>query len=108
MPEFIETYRTDVKPLDVRQPEGVSFSMKGGELSWLGFKLHVGFNSREGIVLNNIRVDDPETGAERSLFHRLSIAEMVVPYGCPTKPHHRKHAFDVRTREPLLRIGYLC
>lgn len=95
MPEFIKTYRTDVKPLSVQQPEGVSFTMNGGEISWLGYKLHVGFNSREGIVLNNIRVDDPETGKERSLFHRLSIAEMVVPYGCPTAPHYRKHAFDV-------------
>lgn len=95
MPEFIQSYRDDVKPLNITQPDGVSFTMQGGEISWLGFKLHVGFNSREGIVLNNIRVDDPETGVERSMFHRLSIAEMVVPYGCPEKPHHRKHAFDV-------------
>ena len=95
MPEFIQTYRDDVKPLNITQPEGVSFTMNGGEISWLGFKLHIGFNSREGIVLNNVRVEDPETGIERSMFHRLSISEMVVPYGCPEKPHHRKHAFDV-------------
>lgn len=95
MPEFVKTYRNDIKPLNIQQPEGVSFTMNGGEISWLGFKLHIGFNGREGIVLNNIRVEDPETGIERSMFHRLSIAEMVVPYGCPTKPHHRKHAFDV-------------
>lgn len=95
MPEYIKTYRDDVKPVNIQQPDGPSFTLNGGEISWLGYKLHVGFNSREGIVLNNIRVDDPETGEERSLFHRLSISEMVVPYGCPTAPHHRKHAFDV-------------
>lgn len=89
MPEFIRTYRDDIKPLNIQQPEGVSFTMKGGEISWLGFKLHVGFNSREGIVLNNIRVDDPETGKERSLFHRLSIAEMIVPYGESRESFHR-------------------
>jgi primary-amine oxidase len=95
MPEFVKDYRSDVKPIHVTQPEGVSFELQGQETSWLGWKMHIGFNAREGIVLNNIRVEDPVTHQERSLFHRLSIAEMVVPYGCPTKPHHRKHAWDV-------------
>ena len=29
------------------------------------------------------------------LFNRMSVVEMVVPYGCPKPPHHKKHAFDV-------------
>ena len=95
MPEFIDSYRKDVKPINTTQPDGVSFDIQGNTLSWLGWHLHVGFNAREGIVLNNIRVDDPDTGEQRSLFHRLSIAEMVVPYGNPTPQHHRKMAFDV-------------
>lgn len=31
----------------------------------------------------------------RPIFYRLSLAEMVVPYGNPEHPHHRKHAFDL-------------
>jgi hypothetical protein len=44
-------------------------------------------------VLNNITYNDH--GNVRPLFWRLSIAEMVVPYGCPEFPHTRKHAFDL-------------
>ncbi|BFZ64877.1 hypothetical protein YB2330_006030 [Saitoella coloradoensis] len=97
LPEFVaETYRPDLKPINITQPEGVSFQMNGNEIEWTGFKFHIGFNAREGIVLNNIRYADPqEGGKDRSMFYRLSIAEMVVPYGEPSAPHHRKHAFDV-------------
>lgn len=31
----------DVKPLHIVQPEGVSFSMNGNELSWQKWKMHI-------------------------------------------------------------------
>ena len=34
--------RDDVKPLHIVQPEGVSFSMNGNELSWQKWKMHIG------------------------------------------------------------------
>lgn len=86
-------FRTDLKPLTISQPEGVSFSLEGRELTWQSWKFHIGFNYREGIVLSNISYDDH--GKVRPVFYRLSLAEMVVPYGCPETPHHRKHAFDL-------------
>jgi primary-amine oxidase len=97
LPRFIrDGYKMDrLKPIDITQPRGVSFNMKGNELSWCGFSMHVGFNCREGIVLSDVRVDDPYEGRERTLFNRISLVEMVVPYGCPEPPHHKKHAFDV-------------
>lgn len=97
LPQFIsDGYRHDrLKPIDITQPQGVSFRMRGNELSWAGFKMHIGFNYREGIVLSDVRVDDPYEQRERTLFHRISVVEMVVPYGCPERPHHKKHAFDV-------------
>lgn len=64
--------------------------MHGRELEWAKWKLHVGFNHREGIVLNDISFLDGDE--RRSLFYRLSLAEMVVPYGNGEAPHHRKHA----------------
>ncbi|KAH3334246.1 hypothetical protein KXW44_009412, partial [Aspergillus fumigatus] len=42
-----------------------------------------------------ISIYDPVEKRQRPLFYRISVAEMVVPYGCPEPPHHRKQAFDV-------------
>ncbi|KAF2824067.1 hypothetical protein CC86DRAFT_396020 [Ophiobolus disseminans] len=86
-------FRNDLKPINITQPEGVSFKMDGRYISWANWKLHVGFNYREGMVLNNITFNDK--GTVRDTFWRLSLAEMVVPYGNPDHPHQRKHAFDL-------------
>ncbi|KAK9452253.1 copper amine oxidase [Limtongia smithiae] len=91
--EAMGGYRDNVKPIFVEQPEGVSFKITGREIEWQNFKFHVGFNYREGIVLNNISYTDK--GVVRPLFYRMSLAEMVVPYGNPDHPHQRKHAFDL-------------
>lgn len=91
--EKIGGYRTDIKPLNITQPDGVSFTMNGREINWQNFNMHIGFNYKEGIVLNNISFND--RGNVRPLFYRLSLAEMVVPYGNPEHPHQRKHAFDL-------------
>jgi primary-amine oxidase len=89
-------YRKDLKPLYIEQPEGVSFTMEGRVLKWQNWNVHVGFNHREGIVLSDIRYNDQ--GNVRPVFWRLSMAEMVVPYGNPDHPHQRKHAFDLVSR----------
>ncbi|KAJ9312491.1 hypothetical protein DTO271D3_7193 [Paecilomyces variotii] len=86
-------YRTDIKPINITQPEGVSFTINGRIIEWQKWSIHVGFNYREGIVLNNITFNDK--GNIRPIFYRLSLAEMVVPYGNPEHPHQRKHAFDL-------------
>lgn len=97
LPQFIgDGYVHDhLKPIDITQPEGVSFTMHGNELSWAGYKMHIGFNYREGIVLSDVRIHDMYEQRERALFNRISVVEMVVPYGNPNNPHQRKHAFDV-------------
>ncbi|KAH9827342.1 Copper amine oxidase 1 [Teratosphaeria destructans] len=86
-------YRKDVKPINISQPEGVSFTVDGRTVSWQNWSVHVGFNYREGIVLSHITFND--RGAVRPVFWRISLAEMVVPYGNPEHPHQRKHAFDL-------------
>ncbi|KAJ5368638.1 Peroxisomal primary amine oxidase [Penicillium cataractarum] len=97
LPEFIgDGYIHDrLKPIDITQPQGVSFKVRGNELSWANYKMHIGFNYREGIVISDVRSHDMYEDRERTLFNRISVVEMVVPYGCPEKPHHKKHAFDV-------------
>ncbi|KAM0584083.1 hypothetical protein D7B24_006457 [Verticillium nonalfalfae] len=88
-------FRTDLKPINITQPEGVSFTVQNRVIRWQNWSIHVGFNYREGIVLNDINFFDKFEGKARPLFYRLSLAEMVVPYGNPDHPHHRKHAFDI-------------
>lgn len=91
--EAAEGYRSSIKPLNITQPEGVSFNMNGNVMDWQNFNFHIGFNPREGIVLSNITFNDK--GNIRPLFYRLSLVEMVVPYGNPEAWHFRKHAFDL-------------
>ena len=92
-PEYVKNYRQDLKPLEIVQPEGPSFSVNGHEISWQKWKIRIGFTPREGLVLYTVTYTDQ--GEERPIFYRASLAEMTVPYG-DTKPYHyRKNAFDV-------------
>ena len=81
--------RTDLKTLDIRQPDGVSFSLDGNELSWQGWRLRLGFGYREGVILHRVSYGG------RSIAHRISFAEMVVPYRDPTPDHVRRTAYDI-------------
>ena len=89
--EFLDEskFRTDLKPINVSQPDGVSFWMDGRTLKWHDWSILVGFTGREGITLHNIEYDS------RPVCYRASIAEMVVPYGSPRPPHYRKNVFDI-------------
>lgn len=87
--EFLSDFRDDLKPIDVVQPEGVSFEMRGNRISWHDFDMVIGFNARESLTLHDI------TYAGRPLFYRASISEMAVPYGSPIKRHARKNVFDI-------------
>lgn len=82
-------FRKALKPLEILQPEGVNFKLDGHVLDWQKWSIHLGYNYREGLVLNTVTYD------HRALFYRMSLVEMVVPYGAPEYPHHRKFAFDV-------------
>src|SRR5262249_41075667 len=85
--------REDIKPLDIRQPEGTSFQVEGHQVRWQKWSFVVGFNAREGLTLHNLTYQD--AGKERSILYRASLTEMVVPYGDPAPAQRRKNAFDV-------------
>ncbi|KAH7350168.1 copper amine oxidase [Plectosphaerella cucumerina] len=88
-PDFVSERRTSTRPYHVSQPEGPSFSTEGNLIKWEKWTMRVGFNYREGMTLHDIRYDN------RSLFYRLSLAEMFVPYSDPRAPYPRKAAFDL-------------
>ena len=85
--------RTDLKPLEISQPEGVSFTVDGNEVRWQNWSLRVGFNFREGPVIYQVAFDD--RGTKRDIAYRMSFAEMVVPYRDPGFDHYRRTAFDI-------------
>ncbi|KXI38267.1 UNVERIFIED_CONTAM: hypothetical protein ACS92_03885 [Bacillus cereus] len=93
MIEKVGAMRPEAPPINVTQPEGVSFKMTGNVMEWSNFKFHIGFNYREGIVLSDVSYNDH--GNVRPIFHRISLSEMIVPYGSPEFPHQRKHALDI-------------
>jgi primary-amine oxidase len=85
--------RDDLKPLQILQPEGPSFAVRGHGISWQKWKFRIGFNSREGLVLYTVTYRDQ--GRERPILYRASVADMVVPYGDPRPPYYRRNAFDI-------------
>ncbi|HLG75813.1 MAG TPA: tyramine oxidase, partial [Ktedonobacteraceae bacterium] len=91
-PSFPAGLRTDVKPISITQPEGVSFQVEGQQVSWQKWRFRVGFTPREGLVLHLLEYQD--RGRWRPILYRASLSEMYVPYGDPTPSHHFKNVFD--------------
>ncbi len=81
--------RTDLKPLHITQPDGVSFTLDGTELRWQKWSMRLGFNHREGPVIYQVSYDG------RDIAYRMSFAEMVVPYRDSSFDHYRRTAFDI-------------
>jgi primary-amine oxidase len=99
-PEFTGL-RDDVRPLEITQPEGPSFTVSGREVSWQKWRLRVGFSPREGLVLHTVGYSD--RGRLRPVIHRASMSEMYIPYGDPAPTHRFKNVFD----EGEYGIGFL-
>jgi primary-amine oxidase len=85
--------REPLKPLHITQPDGPSFALDGNLLQWQNWSLRIGFNYREGMTLHTVRYRDGDRN--RSVAHRMSFAEMVVPYRDSSVDHYRRTAFDI-------------
>ncbi len=88
----IGSFRTDLKPLEITQPEGASYSIDGNLVDWQRWSLRVSMDPYEGLVLHTVGYRDGDR--LRPILHRASISEMVVPYGDPGPMHNWKNAFD--------------
>jgi primary-amine oxidase len=93
LPDLLPMRLREVAPLRVSQPDGVGFTLDGTLLSWQNWQLRLGFNYREGLVLHQVGFRDG--GRLRPVAHRLSFAEMVVPYRDASPDHYRRTAFDI-------------
>ncbi|MGD0701135.1 MAG: primary-amine oxidase [Trebonia sp.] len=93
LPDLLPMRLREVAPLEISQPDGVGFTLDGNLLNWQNWQLRLGFNHRESLVLHQVAFADGER--LRSVAHRLSFAEMVVPYRDPSPDHYRRTAFDI-------------
>ena len=82
----------ELKSLEIIQKDGASFDVSGWRIDWERWNLRVGWDQREGLVIHDVRFND--NGEERRIAHRMSIAELVIPYGDPSQGTYRKNAFD--------------
>jgi primary-amine oxidase len=87
-----QVLRTDLKPLEITQPEGPSFVVHGNLVRWQKWSMRVGLDPVEGLVLRDVGYADG--GRVRPILARAAITEMVVPYGDPGPMHGWKNAFD--------------
>jgi len=93
LPDLLPMRLRSVAPLEISQPDGVGFTLDGTLLSWQNWQLRLGFNHRESLVLHQVAFQDGDR--LRSVAHRLSFAEMVVPYRDASPDHYRRTAFDI-------------
>jgi primary-amine oxidase len=91
-PEDNGPLRDDLRPLEITQPEGPSFSVDGNLVRWQKWSFRLSMDPYEGLVLHTVGYGDG--GRTRPVLHRASVSEMVVPYGDPGPMHGWKNAFD--------------
>lgn len=79
-PDAIGEPRTSLKRLEITQPDGPSFTVTDtNHVDWEGWTMRVGFTQQEGLVLHQVSFRDGDE--DRSIAYRVSVPEMVVPYG---------------------------
>ena len=81
--------REDLKPIEITQPEGPSFTVAGQLVEWQKWSFRIGFTAREGLVLHSLAYD------RRPILYRASYSEMAVPYGDPSKTRYVHCPFDI-------------
>ena len=90
---FQEQLRDDIRPIEITQPEGTSFTVDGHEIRWQKWRIRIGFTAREGLVLHTVGYEDGDR--LRPILYRASFSEMVVPYAEVAPTHVWKNAFDI-------------
>lgn len=80
------------KPLQITQPQGVSFELEGREVRWQNWRFRFSFHPREGLVLHTVGYED--RGRLRPILYRASLSEMMVPYGDPGEAWFFRNVFD--------------
>jgi primary-amine oxidase len=76
--EAPEVTRPGTKPGFVSQPQGPSFEVNNGEVSWQNWRFRFRLDSRSGLIVDLVRVSD--AGRLRSVMYEGMVSELFVPY----------------------------
>jgi primary-amine oxidase len=76
------------------QTSGVKpvYRLEGRELRWGPWRMRLGLDAREGLVLHTVQLNDG--GRDRMVLYRASMSEMAVPYGDPSAGWYTRTIFD--------------
>jgi primary-amine oxidase len=85
--------RTTLKPVRVDRPDGVSFSVKDGEVIWERWHFRFSLHPQKGLTLYQVGFE--EGGKVRPIAHKIGLSEMVVPYGDADPTWVFRNAFDL-------------
>jgi primary-amine oxidase len=91
-PEDVGPVREGLKPLEITQPNGPSFTVDGNEISWQNWTMRVSMHPRTGLVLHTIGYEDD--GEVRPVLYRAGLSEVVIPYGDPAQAHFWRAPLD--------------
>ena len=83
--------RDDIKPLEIPQPEGVSFTLDGNLLRWQNWSLRLGFNYREGLVLHTSATRTARAPGRAPALARRDGRPLPRPLARPLPPHRLRH-----------------
>jgi primary-amine oxidase len=92
-PVLAEPAANNLRPLEIKQPQGPSFRIDGHLIEWDNWRFRYSFDPREGLVLYSVGYADQ--GRVRPILYRASLADMVVPYGDPSPAWSFRNAFDI-------------
>ncbi|WP_180319936.1 copper amine oxidase [Peribacillus butanolivorans] len=84
--------KSDVKPLNITEPEGKNYEIKGNTISWQNWNFHLRLDTRVGPVLSTVTYDDQ--GKKRKIMYEGSLGGMIVPYGDPDVGWYFKSYLD--------------
>jgi primary-amine oxidase len=76
--EAPEIARAGTKPGFISQPAGPSFEVNNGEVLWQNWRFRFRLDSRSGVIVNLVRVND--AGRLRSVLYEGMVSELFVPY----------------------------
>jgi hypothetical protein len=85
----VERFREDLKPIEITQPEGPSFTVDGHAVSWQKWQVRIGFTPREGL--------GPAPGELRGPLDRpprLARRDVRALRATPAPTHRFKNVFD--------------
>jgi primary-amine oxidase len=68
--------------LRISQPNGAGFGIRGSEIEWDRWRLHLAIHPRRGLEIFDVAWRDE--GRYRSVVYRASLSELITPYGDPS------------------------